>query len=232
MSQTVIELVLGAVIALLVTIWLESSRKPKEELSIAPPHDNRYQNRPASTARFLALEISNKPLPRSLRWMSRSPAVQCHGMIRFDRGNGEHLFNRAMAIRWSGSIEPIATDLIVSGVRVSLVDHTKLMLSTRVDIHPGESSHLDVAARFDDELQAFDWSNESYFSNPIWRAPEWTIPPGRHLLRVEVVSSGETCSGIFRFINDGPQAQFRLEPAAPAEVALLRATSAGTLTTH
>ena len=33
---------------------------------------------------------------------------------------------------------------------------------SRVDIHPGTRTQLDIAARFDAEPEAYGWSNEGY----------------------------------------------------------------------
>ena len=86
-----------------------------------------------------------------------------------------------------------------------------------MDVYPGESQRLDVAAKFDNEAECYGWSNESYFSNPVWRNPDWTLPSGRYLVKGTVISSGEKCTGVYRLVNDVPQSDFRLEEAMPED---------------
>jgi hypothetical protein len=145
--------------------------------------------------------------------MSRQAAIQCHGTITFHHLDGQNIFGRAMSVRWSGSPEPTPIYLEIEGKRIAIIDPTKFTLVSRTDVYPGEAEVLDVAARFDNENDCYGWSNENYFSNPIWRNPNWKLPQGRYLVNVTVVSSGEKCAGIFRLINDVPQQDFRIEPA-------------------
>ena len=112
MGQTALEVILGAIVAILITILIENLRKPKLELRLAEHHDSTYPpGRPATNVRFLAVDLVNKPLPRLFRWMSRSPALQCHGTMTFHHLDGQNVFGRAMPIRWSGSPEPVPIHL-------------------------------------------------------------------------------------------------------------------------
>jgi hypothetical protein len=100
------------------------------------------------------------------------------------------------------------------GERFLIIDPIRLITESRIDVYPGESQLLDVAARFDDDEDCYGWNNEAYFSNPLWRNPAWRLPRGRYLARVEVTSSGQKCIGLFRLINDVARRDFRLEPAS------------------
>ena len=213
MGLTVIEVILGAIVAIIITIWVENLRKPRLELRMAPPIDVQYKGRPAKQARFLHLELANKPLPRWARWMSRAAAVQCHGIITFHHLDGQNVFGRTMPIRWTGSPQPLPLRAVVDGKRILIEDPARFTLSPRMDVYPGESQSLDVAARFDNEDECFGWSNESYFSSPVWRNPNWRLPSDRYLVKVTVISAGEKCTSVFRLINDVPQQDFRVEPA-------------------
>ena len=218
MGLTVVEVVLGAIIAILITIWVENLRKPRLELRIARPTDVQYERRPATHARFLGLELLNRPLPGWARWwMSRDAAIQCHGTITFHHLDGQNVFGRAMPIRWSGSPEPVPMRLVVDDKHIFIADPARFTLTPRIDVYPGEAERLDVAGRFDNEAECYGWSNESYFSNPKWRNPGWRLSPARYLVRVTVVSAGEKCKGVFRLINDVSQRDFRLEPALPSD---------------
>lgn len=209
------EVVLGAIIAIVLTIAVENLRKPRLALQVAPHVDNEYQGRPATKARFLLIQCVNMPLPWFARWMSRSAALQCHGTLTFHHLDGQNIFGRSMPIRWSGSLEPTPLEFIVGESRGLIVDPQRMSTDSRVDIYPGEGWPLDVAARFDDEPNCYGWSNLNYFSTPVWRNPDWRLPLGRYLVNVTVVSSGERCTEVFRLINDVPQRDFRIEEAMP-----------------
>lgn len=215
MGLTVLEVVLGAIVAILITILVENLRKPKLRLRIAQAVDMQYQGRPATLARFLGLELMNNPLPRWARWMSRNVAIQCHGTITFHHLDGQNIFARSMPIRWSNSPDPVPIHLAVGDKQILIVDPAKLNLTPRMDVYPGESESLDVAGRFDNESECYGWSNESYFSEPIWRNTNWKMPVGRYLVKVNIVSAGEKCNGVFRLINDVSQKDFRIEAALP-----------------
>jgi len=217
MGLTIVAVVLGGIITILVTIRSENLRKPNLEIRIVPPVDVAYKGRPATQARFLGLELINKPLPRWARWMSRNAAIQCHGTITFHHLDGQNVFGRAMPIRWSGSPELIAMPLVVDDKHIFIADPARFTLAPRIDVYPGEAERLDVASRFDNEDECYGWSNESYFSNPIWRNPDWELSSGRYLVEATVISAGDKCTGTFRLINDVAQQDFRVEPSLPSD---------------
>jgi hypothetical protein len=217
MSATILEVVLGAIVAIVITIWVESLRKPKLTLEIGKPSDIAYVNRPARNARFLGIELINKPLPKLFRWLQRNAAVQCHGTIEFYHLDGQNVFGRSMPIRWSGSPEPVPMLISVGVQRILLSDPARFTLTPRIDVYPGESERLDISAKFDDENECYGWSNENYFSNPVWRNSNWRLSSGRYLVKVTIVSAGEKFSGLFRLVNDVPRRDFRLEPSLPSD---------------
>jgi hypothetical protein len=216
MGLTILEVALGAVVAILITILVENLRKPKLQLRLAPPTDIEYRNRPAQNVRFLGLEQVNKPLPRWARWMSRSTALQCHADITFHHLDGQNVFGRAMIGRWSGSPEPTPIRFRIGDQLVLISDPSRV--TTRIDVPPGEAQRLDVAARFDAEDECYGWNNESYFSDPVWRNPDWRLNSGRYLVRVTIVSTGDKCVGLFRVINDVSRHDFRIENSLPNDV--------------
>jgi hypothetical protein len=209
----VLSVVLGGLITILTAIAVETLRRPKLKLRLCDPKDNDYrgQERPAQTARFINLVLENKPLPCCAVWMSRSAAVQCHGMISFHHLDGQNVFGRSMSIRWHGTPEPVPVQLAVGNQTWLMYDPG--WNSQRVDIQPAEHRILNVAVRFDSEDECYGWSNENYFSNPIWRNRQWALPKGRYLVKVTVISAGERCLGVFRLVNDVPVSDFRLVEA-------------------
>jgi hypothetical protein len=145
--------------------------------------------------------------------MARNAALQCHGLVSFYHLDGQNVFGRTMPIRWSESPEPVPLQLQIGEYRGVVIDPQRLTTDSRVDIYPGESCRLGVAARFDDEPECYGWSNLNYFSNPLWRHQDWKLATGRFLIKVTVVSAGEKCTGIFRIVNDVSRKDYRIEPA-------------------
>jgi len=211
MGLTILGVVLGAVVAILITIGIENLRKPHLVIELIPPSDKEYEKRPARNVRFLYLKVSNKPLPTWARWMSRDAATQCHGTITFHHLDGQNVFSRAMQVRWSGSPEPTPIHVVVGDQTYLFFDPSKLAFLSRMDIYPGESESLDTVAKFDDENECYGWSNENYFTDPVWRNPNWKLTSGRYLIKVTITTSGEKISKVFRLINDVPRSDSRLE---------------------
>lgn len=215
MSTTILEVVLGAIVAIIITIWVESLCKPKLSLEIGKPSDKAYDNRPAKNARFLGIELVNRHLPKIFKWLQRNAALQCHGMIEFYHLDGQNVFGRSMPIRWSASPEPAPMQISVGEQIILLSDPASFTLTPHIDVYPGESERLDISAKFNDETDCYGWSNENYFSSLVWRNPNWKLPLGRYLVKVTIVSAGEKLSGLFRLINDVPRQDYRIERTLP-----------------
>jgi len=213
------QVVVGGIITILTAVIVEYLRTPSLKLSIeTPPIDVNYgAGRPAKDMRSLRLKLFSKALPNSLRWLQRAPALQCRGKVTFHHlDDGQDVFGRAMAVRWSASPEPVPIQAITTeGVRIQIFDPMRLTTESRVHVYPGEVELLDVCARFDDDKDCYGWNNEAYFCDPPWRNPAWRLERGRYLVRVEVTSSGQKCVESFRLVNDVARSDFRLEPATP-----------------
>lgn len=220
MNSSVLEIILGAVVAIVITILVEYLRKPKLRLRLAQASNPTYESgdRPAQAARFLALDLVNESLPSLARWMQRNAALQCHGTITFHHLDGQNVFGRAMPVRFSETPEPVPIQVVVGETRIAILEPSRLTGESRVDVYPGESKRLDVAVKFDDEPESYGWSNLSYFSDPIWRNQDWRLQPGRYLVRASIVSSGETVSSLFRIVADVARTDFRLELPLPDDV--------------
>lgn len=210
--EIVMQIVAGSLISIGFVIWMEFVRQPHLKISIPPPADINYQGgRPAQRMRSLRLSVSNANLPFLLRWLMRLPAQKCHGTISFHHLDGQNVFARSMQIRWIRSPEPVPIQGSVGGQPLVIIDPLRLTPELNWDIYPGIEEQFDVVARFDNDAECYGWSNESYFSNPVWRNPNWKISPGRYLIKVDIFSSGKRCTGVFRLINDVPINDFRLE---------------------
>jgi hypothetical protein len=143
--------------------------------------------------------------------MMRSPALQCRGEISFHHLDGQYLFDRLMPARWASTPEPVQTVGIQNGTPVAVLDQHKLLTPSRIDIATNEEESVDIAVRFDNDVDCYGWNNDSYRYG--WRNPAWQIPEGRYLIRVSITSGGQSWSDIFRLINDVPRTDFRLAPA-------------------
>ncbi len=216
--SVVFQIVIGALISAGLSagfvIWMENLRKPRLGLRIAVPVDVTYTSHPANKARYLGLMIENKQLPRWAKWLSRNAAIHCSGSITFNHLDGQNVFGRSMQARWWGSREPLPILAVAKGLPlIQILDPVRLSPEMHRDIYSGGSEQLDVAVRFDNDVECYGWCDNNYLSNPQWRNPDWKLDKGRYLVKVEVISAGERCVGLFRLINDGPVSSFRLEKA-------------------
>ena len=209
------EVLFGAVLAIPtgigVAIGVEHLRKPILGIELAPPRNQGpYEGKPARDMRCLVLRLTNNPLPRYARWMSRDTAAQCRGHITFDDSEGKRKFD--MPLRWSTSQQPIAPKVLLeNGVQGCIVDEDRLSSLSTVDVPPGSGQDIDVAVKLDEDEECYGWSNGSYLSTPPWRNPKRKLGRGSYLVRATVVSGGQSCSAEFRLLNEGNREDFRLE---------------------
>lgn len=218
MNETAIGIVGGAVVAIVITIIVETLRRPKLSMRIAETGNTTYPpGRPASSGQYLNIELINEPLPWLFRWLSRDAALQCRGTITFHTLDGHRYFSTAMPVRFVHSPEPVPMQIVMGNQTGILVDPLRLSLDSRIDIYPGESSPFDIAAKFDADTDCYAWSNLNYFSMPAWRHPDWKLPPGRYLIEATILSSSAKSRRLFRLFNQGGPKDFRLEKAMPTD---------------
>ena len=215
----------GGLITILTAVLIEYARMPKLHLSIeGKPCDITYEpgKSPAKDARYLRLVLRNAPLPRMLRWLQRSAALQCHGKITFHHLDGQRVFDREMTVRWASCPEPLWSQIQDSSGKTHfvIVDFVRAAMEPRVDVYPGEEKILDVVVRFDDDEDCYGWNDEAY--RHAWRNPDWKLKPGRYLAKAIVTSAGQRCAGIVRIVNDVARSDFRLEPPFPEDYPKLR----------
>ncbi len=217
--ETATGIIFGGIITILVAIWVEWLRRPKLRLSIEPPIDV-IINPGSLNSRSIRVLVSNVALG-PLWFMVRAPALQCRGTITFHRyDDGQDIFGRPMAARWAGTLQPNPIPIVdAAGVVVSYIhDPERIGVGSRMDIYPGESEPLDVVARIENDQECYGWNNETYFTRPFGRNPNWRLGYDRFLVKVKVLSSGQKCEGEFRLINDVPRNAFRLEKANQEEM--------------
>ncbi len=221
--------IIGGLASIGTAIGVEYLRRQKLMLSIEkPPYDRTYRpNAPATYVRFLRVKLFNEPPPSWAEWMVRAPALQCRATITFHHLlDGQNVFGRSMDGRWASTPEPVPIPVVNSqGVQFQMLDFTRLTLESRIDVYPGESELLDIAARCDNDVECYGWNNEQYFSTPLWRNPNWKLDSGRYLVKAVIKSSGQKYLGFFRLVNDVSRTDFRLEPATQKETDLLTASA-------
>ena len=124
-----------------------------------------------------------------------------------------------MQARWASALAPNPIPVVDAngGIAFYINDPERLDAGSRVDIYPGASELLDIAVRFKNEADCYGWNNESYFSRPLGKNPNWKLGSAVFLVKVEITSTGRKCEGVFRLINDVPNDAFRLELASKDE---------------
>lgn len=219
----VVNIAIGALvsslISLFIIVYIEKLKLPCLELSIEESaHEHNYPpGYPVKYQKSLRLIVKNRPLPGFLNWfLSRTAALNCRANISFHHLDGQNVFGRRMKGRWPSTPEPIALRGKVGDQDLILFDPVRANTDSRVDIYAGDKTLLDIASRFDNDDEAYGWSNDSYFSEPLWKAQQWKLPKEkRYLVEVNIISSNTESTALFRIINDVPVRDFRLEEALP-----------------
>ncbi len=218
--MTILGVVLGGILSILTTVFIENLRRPKLRLKLALPSDSTYgPNHPlANRARYLNVDVENVAIHPLLRWISRSAAMQCIGSITFHNLYGADIFGRAMEARWGETVQPVYPAIFLDNQQAGyLADIERIRGISHVDIFEGRKSGINVAVKFDAEAVCWGWSNQSYFSNPQWRDGKWKMEKGTYLVRVIVHSAGAEARNVFRLVNEAGLDSFRLEEATDAE---------------
>jgi len=198
--------ILGTLFSLGATIAIDMARIPRVELGVAQPiQDIDYASKRVSKAvkpaRWAQLDVENISLSPCLGWIQRSPAVQCRGTIGFYHLDGEPVHSSEMSGRWTASPEPYREVWIGDQGRFRPVKVPSLdRLITEVDILPGRTKRLDIAARYDQDKECYGWNNEVYTTG--WRNKRWTLPEGRHIVKVTMTATNTERTRLFRLIND------------------------------
>lgn len=190
--EVILQIVVGSLISILFVVWMEYVRQPKLSFTISHPGDVTYpvNERPAKQLRALRLTITNHNLPWIMKWLQRSSAQRCSGTISFHHLDGHNVFARSMSVRWTRSPEPVPIEGRIGNERFTIADPQRLSPELAWDIFPGTSEEIDVATKFDQDEECYGWSNESYFSNPLWRNPRWRLEKERYLINVVIATSG------------------------------------------
>lgn len=217
------QMVLGAVVSGFVAVILDWLRRPKLTISIGEPplpvktvdaEGNILENYTA--VRALAANTRRWP-----RWWPRQTLIRASALITFhDPRTGADLFNRSMRGRWASLPQPEIM-VLVEGKKTLWADPALIANVPEIDIPWGEVEPLDIAVRFQNDSDAYGWSNDSYYDQQKRYRPErWRLPLEGCLVRAIVQGSGERCSAVYRLVNS-KEGGLRLVSATRAEKALL-----------
>jgi hypothetical protein len=210
----------GALLSLVISVYIEYQRKPKLYFEIEePPHEHTFSSGPVQEARFLRVNLCNRAMPQWLRWLGRNAAMQCEGNIQFyHMDNGAPVFSKPMPIRWAGSDEPLSFHVLPDGQVGPIFDPSKYNAISRRNCFPGSKETIDVAARFDNDEECYGWCNENYLPAKGWRNGDWRLAKGRYITKVTVLSAGEKVSEVFQIENSVAKKHFRLMAAKHQDV--------------
>ena len=213
---------LSTIFSIVFVLWTQRIQLPRLSARIESPtlELNYPDSRPARIHRASRLIIQNGRMPFLLRFvLSRSAAQNCRAHITFHNiADGTRFFSGAMTGRWAHTPQPIPMQGMLGEQVFLLWDTQRLTTDSVTDIPSGENVLLDIAARFDEEMEAYGWNNEAYFSPTLWRARHWMIPQGRYIIRVQIIAANTEHITYYRLLNEGARTNFRLEPATDEDI--------------
>ena len=229
-----VSIVLSALVTIGVVVVVERFRKPDLRLEVAEPVTD------ANGWRVAVVHLRNARLPWILQWMSRDPAMECHGTVTFCTLDRSPLPPGPMPIRWSKDEQPIGLQHFIDkegrkqhsplfrhsprrrGLRLlsrvidSTIEHTRavdlnpFLSPSVVHVYPDEEAQLAVVVRHND-------TNDSCYgwSNQNYRfggLSPWVLKKGEYRAHIKITSSSRKIDDWFRLVDDGTQAGLRLEP--------------------
>ena len=152
-----------------------------------PPHE------------FFHVRVRNRPARRPLS--GRRPAWACQATLEVLTEDGNARLLDPIPARWISQPEPILT-LGIGGGTAQIPDVARMLAGRRIDIHNHEDQVMSVALKFEGVADCHLFTNESYvFSR--WQNPAWSLPRGRHRLRVTVYYERGRAQRDFWLHNEG-----------------------------
>jgi len=203
-------------ISILIVLGLESFKKPRLRFEIGTPGEIK-ENDPAgrTPAKFTHVYVYNDPMPTALSWIwNRESAMSSRGWITFHDLDGQDIFGRKMDIRWANNPEPLIIDPQTGTAKG--IDWDKMRIGNIWNIPPGKIAdevygNLDVVMRTKDDTNCYGWNNNSYLHN--WKNPEWKLGTGKYLVKIVIITGGQTFIETIQIMNMERFEDFRLEPS-------------------
>lgn len=204
-SSSATQMLLGAILSAIVAIILDWAKRPKLSIQVyvLPNRVKQYGLKREILAEYNAVLVEVCNRKRWPKFWPRQTAVGVSARISFhDSSSCQNLFNnRAMRGRWASQPQP--ETVVVTDEEKKLSNNPSLIsIHPSIDIAWGESEQLDIACRFIGDDWAYGFSNENYYDDDcLYRAKRWRITTPICLVRVEVRSTGERATEVFRLRN-------------------------------
>ncbi len=173
--NSVISLV-AAGVAVVLALWAEKMRQPNLEITASedanadvtytPPHN------PVGRWKFFRIMVINKPFPLPFQWIPRYTAESCSADITITK-DGTDKESFTMKGRWAGTPEPVGLSNEQKFIKAIFPDPISITL--------GDGEPLDVIAKPGNDVEAYAWNNDVYYSSN-WKTHKLT----RGLYTVEV----------------------------------------------
>jgi hypothetical protein len=118
--------------------------------------------------------------------------------------------------RWAGGPEPVPSTGVLAGilgdVQFQIWDPNIWHLAGSGRTLPPDSDPepLDIAIQFDEEQDAFGWSNASYQPPNLWRNETWRLGTGEYAVNVTIRAGGQKWADDFVLQNQGSRRDLRL----------------------
>ncbi len=177
--------IIGGFVGAVIALFFEKLKNPKLEIiaNEEANQDHVYQNvTPSGRYKFFRVMVVNKQLPKYISWLiSRSTAQQLNATIRFVE------IDQTMKGRWASTLEL---------AQANPLDYLKLAnFPDPITIFPGESTFLDIFVKYENDIEAYGWNNESYLHN--WRTPYHKLTIGSHQIEITLSGVNAQCKRTF-----------------------------------
>ena len=222
MVETIIIDLIGLILTIAATLYIEKLRSPKLEFFEEDDSSgNLARDAPAKKIKLLRVKIINIDLPEVIRFLRREPAYHCRVTFQvFYHDNKKPLFEKPIPARWSHSDPPAITQLDSNtNKEISIFDWSKYNEIINHDCYTGIPEPIDIVARFDSDNECYIYNNDSFYPNYVnWKSENKKIPQGRYFLVVTAYYSGMKTYGYYELENNLSVDHFRLSLVSPSEI--------------
>lgn len=178
-----------AVVGALIALWLEKMFKSPKLKIVVSEDANQDHIYPEGVVvvpgrwKFFRVRVVNKGLPKIFSFLTiRETAQQMNAVISFKE------IGMSMKGRWAESLElPFANQSDI----LRLIN-----FPDPFTIFPGESTILDVFAKYEKDGEAYGWNNEAYLNK--WRTPGYKLPQGNYLINIRIIGVNAQVSETFQ----------------------------------
>ena len=201
-----VQLGLATLLGLLAALLVEAAKRPRLQISASDTVDH---SPTGLLMRSVHVKVSHKKLLPGFRWfLTPSPATACRATLRFiDEKNREALAKGALDGRWTGSEQPSQFINFTGTIAPSVFEILK-----KRDIFPGAPESLDIAVRFQTDVNCYAFNNDNYVGPQGFKRLEHELPPGIYIVEVTITFAGRTTRRKVRLHNDSNWSAFTVKP--------------------